>query len=44
VINAAYVALAQWLGPVRADACFTQVVREFENSQDPVLMSVRRYL
>jgi hypothetical protein len=44
VINASYVALAQWLGPVRADACFTQVVREFENSQDPVLMSVRRYL
>jgi hypothetical protein len=44
LINAAYVTLAEWLGPVRADACFTAIVREFENSQDPVLMSVRRYL
>lgn len=44
LINAGYVALAEWLGPVRADACFTAIVREFENSQDPVLMTVRRYL
>jgi hypothetical protein len=44
LINAAYVTLAEWLGPVRADVCFTAIVREFENSQDPVLMSVRRYL
>jgi hypothetical protein len=44
LVNTAYVALAEWLGPVRADACFTAIVREFENSQDPVLSGVRRYL
>ncbi|HET6789319.1 MAG TPA: hypothetical protein VFW84_08645 [Aquabacterium sp.] len=44
LINTAYVTLAEWLGPVRADACFTAIVREFENSQDPLLAGVRRYL
>lgn len=44
LINGAYVALAEWLGPVRADACFTRVVSEFERSHDPVLMGVRAYL
>lgn len=44
LINTAYVTLAEWLGPVKADAHFTAIVREFENSQDPVLASVRRYL
>lgn len=44
LINTAYVTLAQWMGPVRADACFTAIVREFEASQDPVLSDVRRYL
>lgn len=44
LINSAYVALAEWLGPVRADAQFTSVVREFENGQDPSLASIRRYL
>ena len=44
LINTAYVALAEWVGPVRADACFTAVVRDFESSQDPALSGVRRYL
>jgi hypothetical protein len=44
LINTAYVALAEWLGPVRADAQFTAVVREFEHSQDAALTSIRRYL
>lgn len=44
LINTAYVTLAEWVGPVRADACFTAIVREFENSQDPALSDVRRYL
>jgi hypothetical protein len=44
LINAAYVALAEWLGPVRADAQFTAVVREFEHGQDASLASIRRYL
>jgi len=44
LINTAYVALAEWLGPVRADAQFTSVVREFEHSQDASLTSIRRYL
>ena len=44
LINTAYVALAEWLGPVGADAQFTSVVREFEHSQDASLTSIRRYL
>ena len=44
LINAAYVVLAEWMGPVRADAAFTQIVKGFENSPDPTLSGVRRYL
>ncbi|MEK8087300.1 hypothetical protein WNB94_12830 [Aquabacterium sp. A3] len=44
LINAAYVALAQFLGPVQADACLTQLVREFEQGGDPTLKDIRRYL
>jgi len=44
LINAAYVTMAEWLGPVRADACFTQIVREFEQSRDPALTNIRSYL
>lgn len=44
LVNAAYVALAEWVGPVKADACFTRIVREFEGSGDPHLAAVRRYL
>ena len=44
LINAAYVALAQFLGPVQADACLTRLVRDFEQGGDPVLRDIRRYL
>lgn len=44
LINAAYVALAEALGPVRADACFTTIVREFEQASDPSLSGIRSYL
>jgi hypothetical protein len=44
LINAAYVALAESLGPVRADACFTSIVREFEQASDPSLSGIRSYL
>jgi hypothetical protein len=44
LINTAYVTMAEWLGPVRADAQFTAIVREFEHSQDGSLTSIRRYL
>ena len=44
LINAAYVALAESLGPVRADACFTSIVREFEQASDPALSGIRSYL
>jgi hypothetical protein len=44
LINTAYVTMAEWLGPVRADAQFTAIVREFEHSQDASLTSIRRYL
>lgn len=44
LVNAAYVALAEWVGPVKADACFTRIVREFEASGDPCLTGVRRFL
>ncbi|WP_422193569.1 hypothetical protein [Aquabacterium sp.] len=44
LVNAAYVALAEWVGPVKADACFTRIVREFESSGDAHLKPVRRYL
>jgi hypothetical protein len=42
--NAAYVTLAEWLGPVRADACFTGIVRDFENSTNPAMIGIRKYL
>jgi len=44
LINAAYVVLAQWLGPVQADACLTRIVRECEQSSDASLHQVRSYL
>lgn len=44
LINTAYVALAQWLGPVRADQCLTRVVRELEASGDANLAGIRRWL
>lgn len=44
LLNAAYVVAAEWLGPVKADACFTATVRELESSGDPVLARVRHYL
>lgn len=44
LVNAAYVTLAEWLGPVRADACITGIVREFEGSANPAMMGVRQYL
>lgn len=44
LINAAYVVLAQWLGPVQADACLTRIVRECEQSADASLHRVRTYL
>lgn len=42
--NAGYVVLAQWLGPVKADAVFQQVMTQFEASGDPALCSLRSYL
>lgn len=44
LINAAYVVLAQWLGPVQAYACLTRIVRECEQSADASLHRVRTYL
>ena len=44
LVNAAYVMLAQWLGPVQADACLTRIVRECEQSSDASLHQVRSYL
>ncbi len=39
LMNAVYVVLAQWLGPVKADAVFTQILAQFESGQDPHLRS-----
>ena len=44
LVNAAYVMLAQWLGPVQADDCLTRIVRECEQSADASLHRVRTYL
>lgn len=44
LINAAYVALAEWLGPVQADACLTRIVRECEQGSDAALHRARSYL
>lgn len=44
LVNVIYVALADLLGPVRADQCFTQAVGRLEASDDPALRSIRQYL
>ncbi|MBN9204673.1 hypothetical protein [Methylibium petroleiphilum] len=44
LINVMYVALAELLGPVRADACFTQAVDRLEASGVPALTGIRGYL
>ncbi len=44
LINVVYVVLAQWLGPVKADACFTSIVNRFEKSSAPYLRDIRSYL
>jgi len=44
LVNAAYVALAEWLGPVEADACLTRIVRHCERSDDVALRAARMYL
>lgn len=44
LLNAVYVVLAQWLGPVKADSVFTQILTQFEAGQDPHLKSIRTYL
>lgn len=44
LINAAYVALAECLGPVQADACLTRIVRHCEQGGVPELQAVRSYL
>lgn len=44
LINAAYVALAGWLGPVAADACLSRIVRDCEQGGDTELRAVRSYL
>lgn len=44
LINAAYVALAGWLGPVQADACLSRIVRDCEQGGDTELRAVRSYL
>lgn len=42
--NVMYVALAELLGPVHADRCFTQAVARLEASKDPALAAIRRFL
>lgn len=44
LINAVYVVLAQWVGPVKADASFMSIVNRFEKSSAPYLRDIRRYL
>jgi hypothetical protein len=44
LVNVMYVALAELLGPVRADACFTHAVDRLEASGAPALTGIRRYL
>ena len=43
-MNAVYVVLAQWLGPVKADAVFSHILAQFEAGQDPHLRTIRSYL
>jgi hypothetical protein len=44
LVNVIYTALAELLGPVRADQCFTQAVSRLEASGDSARTSIRRYL
>jgi hypothetical protein len=44
LINALYVVLAQWVGPVKADACFMETVNSFEHGANPLLRDIRNYL
>lgn len=44
LVNAAYVVMAEWLGPVQADGALTRIVRELERSGDEALRSARMYL
>jgi hypothetical protein len=44
VVNLIYVALAECLGPTRADKVFTETVALLERSDDPVKRTIRRYL
>jgi hypothetical protein len=44
VINLIYVALAECLGPTRADKVFTEAVGLLERSADPVHRAIRSYL
>ncbi|WP_428420104.1 hypothetical protein [Methylibium sp.] len=44
LVNVMYVALAELLGPVRADLCFTQAVARLEASGDAALTEIRHYL
>lgn len=44
MINLVYVVLAEQLGPVAADRCFTAAVRALENDGDPLLRDIRRWL
>jgi hypothetical protein len=43
-INVTYVGLLDLLGPVAADRCFSNAVRQLENSDDPALRAIRQHL
>lgn len=44
LVNLIYVALAELVGPVRADRCFNLAVTELQSSSDPAIAEIRRYL
>ena len=44
LVNLIYVALAELIGPVRADRALGVAVAELESSGDPALSEIRRYL
>lgn len=44
LVNVMYVALAELLGPVHADRCFTQAVLRLEAGSDAARAGIRRYL
>ncbi|HSV69613.1 MAG TPA: hypothetical protein VLI72_05835 [Methylibium sp.] len=44
LVNVIYVSLAELVGPVRADQCFTQAVARLERGGDPAHAEIRRYL